>query len=111
MAVDGADGGGQAAAGGAAEKAPQSAGGQAEASDLVGAPDAEGPPATAPCLAIAAKEPPRADGGALVALVIAAQKAMANQRADDLAVRAGRLFEPFRQCEPFRGAAVEPALL
>ena len=110
-AFDGADGGKKAAGGGATEKAPQSAGGQAEASDLVGAPDAEGSPATASCLAVTAIEPSRADGRALVALVIAAQTAMANQRADHLAVRTGRLLEPFHQRDPFFGAAVEPALL
>ena len=36
-------------------------GGQAEPSDLVGEPDAEGPPAAAACVAVAAKDPPGAD--------------------------------------------------
>ena len=60
LAVAGADGREDAAGDGALEEPPQSAGGQAEPSDFVGEPDAESPPATAPCLAVAAKDPPGA---------------------------------------------------
>ena len=112
MTVGGADGGGDGAGGGVLEEAPQSAGGQAEASDFVGEPDAEGPPATAACIAVAAKDPPGALGLALgAAFVITAQKAVPNERADGLAVRAGRLLEPFANRRPFRVAAVKPSLI
>ena len=112
MAVGGADGGEDAAGDGALEEPPQSAGGQAEPSDFVGEPDAEGPPATGPCIAVAAKDPPGADAFSPgVALVKAVQKAVANQRADDLAVRTGRLLEPFGNRVPFLVAAVKPSLL
>ena len=40
-------------------------GGQAQSSDLVGEPDAEGPSATGSCVAVAAKDPPGAEGFAL----------------------------------------------
>ena len=90
----------------------RAAGGQAEPSDFVGEPDAEGPPATGPCIAVAAKDPPGADRLSLGAAVVkAVQKAVPNQRADDLAVRTGRQLEPFRNRDPFLGAAVKPSLL
>jgi len=112
VAVDGADGGADAAGDGAMEKAPQGAGGQAEASDLVGAPDAKRSPATAAGVAVAAKEPPGTHGLAPgAAVVIAAQIAVLNQRADHLAMRAGRLLKPFGQRDPFVDAAEEPALV
>ena len=112
MTVSGADGRDDGAGGSVLEESPQSAAGQAEASDFVGEPDAEGPPATAACIAVAAKDPPGALGlGAGAAFVITAQKAVPNERADSLAVRAGRLFEPFDNRHPFRVVAVKPALL
>src|SRR5262249_51222907 len=49
-----------AAGGGELEESPQTAGCQAEPSDLVGDPDAEGPPATATCLAVATEDSPGA---------------------------------------------------
>ena len=77
------------------------AGGQAEPPDFVGEPDAEGPPATGPGVAVAAKDPPGAQRSFLgAALVKSVQKAVPNQRADNLAVRAGRLLEPFRNRPP-----------
>ena len=86
-----------AAGDGALEEPPQAAGGQAEPSDFVGAPDAESPPATAAGIAVAAKDPPGADRFSLGAAVVkAAQIAVPNQRADHLAVRTGRLLEPLR---------------
>jgi hypothetical protein len=56
MAVGSADGGVNAVANGALEEAPQSAGSQAQASDFVRGPDAEGPSAPASAMAVAAKE-------------------------------------------------------
>jgi len=112
MAVGGADGCEYTAGGGAFEEPPQTAGCQAEPSDFVGDPDAESPPATATCITVTAKDPPRAHRLSLgVALVKAAQKAVPNQRTDNLAVRAGRLLEPFRNRDPFLGVTVEPSLL
>ncbi len=71
-AIHGTAGRQDAAGDGALEESPHSAGGQTEASDFVGGPDAERPPATAPCLAIAAKDPPSAHRLLLgIALVIA----------------------------------------
>ena len=87
-------------------------GGQAEASDFVGEPDAEGAPAAGSCVAVAAKDPPGAEGLSLgAALVKAVQEAVANQRADDLAVRTGRQLEPFGNGVPFLVVARKPALL
>ena len=101
-----------AAGDGELEELPQSAGGQAEPSDFVGEPDAEGPPATGACIAVAAKDPPGAHGSfAGAALVEAVQTAVPNQRADDLAMRTGRLLEPFGDRRPFLVAAEKPALL
>jgi hypothetical protein len=112
LAVGGADRGGDAAGDGALKEAPQSAGGQAQPSDLVGDPDAERPPAAATCLAVAAKDPPGAHGLSLgAALVKSPQETVPNERADNLAVRACRLFEPFRKRAPFLVAAVKPSLL
>ena len=88
MAVGGADGGEDAVGDGVLEEAPQTGGGQAEASDFVGDPDAEGPPAAGPCVAVAAKDPPGAEGLSLGAAVVkTVQKAVLNESADDLAVR------------------------
>jgi hypothetical protein len=112
MAIGGANGSEDAVGDGALEEAPQTAGGQAEPSDFVGAPDAESPTATATCLAVAAKNPPRADRLSLgMALLIAAQKAVANQRADHLAVRTRHLLKSLRHRAPFLGAADKPTHL
>ena len=87
-------------------------GSQAEASNFVGKPDAECPPTTATGIAVAAKDPPGPQRLSLgTALVIAVQKAVPNQRADHLAVRAGGPLEAFRNREPFRKTVVEPSLL
>src|SRR5262249_45224883 len=112
MAGSHANGTQDAAGGGVLEESPQTAGCQAEPSDLVGDPDAEGSPATATCIAVATEDPPGTHRLLLGAtLVESAQEAVSNQRADNLAVRAGRLLQPFSNRDPFRGAAVEPALL
>src|SRR5271155_3374110 len=95
MAIGGADGCEDAAGGGPLEKTPQTAGGQAEPSNFVGGPDAEGPPATGPGLAVAAKDAAGADRLALrTAVIKAVQRAMPNQGTDDLAMRTRRQLEP-----------------
>ncbi len=112
MAVGVADGRENAAGGGALEEPPQSGGGEAEPSDLVGEPDAESPPAATTCIAVAAKDPPGAQRPSPRAGVVkAVEEPVPNQRADDLAVRTGRLLEPFGNRVPFLGAAVEPSHL
>jgi len=108
----GAAGGADTVADGALEKPPQRAARQAEASDFVGEPDAEGPPAAATCLAVAAKDPPGARRRPPPAAVVkAVQQAVANQRAHDLAAWTGRLFEPLGDAAPFLVAAIKPSLL
>src|SRR5262249_44606617 len=107
MAVGGANGSADTAGGDTLEEPPQSAGGQAEPSDCVGEPDGERLPATAACIAVAAKDPLRTHRYALgVAPVKSAQNAMPIQHADNLAVRTGRLLEPFGNRAPFLLAAV-----
>jgi len=109
VTAEGTDGLADAVAGGAPEKAAQRSGAEAEAADLVGAPDADGPAAAAPGIAVAAKQPPRPHNFAPgTGFVIAAQTAVANQRADHLAVRAGRQLEPFGQRVPFVIVAAKP---
>ncbi len=98
--------------GGAFQKPPQTAGGQAESADFVGTPDAEGPPATRACIAVAAKDPPGADRFLPgVALVKTAQKAVPIQRADHLAVRTRHQLELLGKRVPFLAAAAKPSLL
>ncbi len=57
LTIDGAAGGQYAAGNGGLQEPPQSHSGQAEPPDFVGGPDAERPPATAPCLAVTARRP------------------------------------------------------
>ena len=78
------------------------AGSQAEASDLIGHPDAEGASAAAALIAVAAKDAVGAKGFAFRAgLVESVQEAVANQHADGLAMRTGRLLELLGQSIPF----------
>jgi len=105
-AVDGPAGGQNGAGDGELEELPQCAGSHTEASNSVGALDANGPSAAGPSVAVTAEDAPGADG-----LLLAVQAAVADQRADDLAVRARRLLEPLCDGQPFLGAAEEPALL
>jgi len=109
VAVGSADSGEDAAGGGELEEAPQAAGGQAEPSDFVGAPDAEGPTATRASVAVAAKDPACANGLALGrALVKAAQIAVAIERAVRSAMGTGRLLESLGKSAPFLVAAAKP---
>lgn len=102
---------GDAAGDGALEESPQSAGCQAEPPDLVRAPDAECPPATRACIAVAAKDPPRTHRFSLgIALVVSTQIAVADQCADNPAVRTRRLLESFSNRVPFRLATEKPSL-
>jgi hypothetical protein len=103
---------GNAAGNGALQESPQRVGGHAQASDFVGKPDTEGPTAAASSMAIAAKDPPSADGLALgVAFVVAAQKAVANQHANRFAMRTRHLLETLRNRVPFLLATAKPTLL
>jgi hypothetical protein len=103
---------GNAAGDGALQESPQRVSGHAQASDFVSKPDAEGAAAAGTPMAIAAKDPPSADGLALgVAFIVAAQKAVTNQRADRFAMRTRRLLETIRNRVPFLLAAAKPALL
>jgi len=91
MASSGVDGSADASDGGTLQELPQRGGGQAETSDFIGKPDAEGAPAAAACLAVAAKE---ASGAARLSLgsgvVIAVEKAVPHQIADGVAMGTGR---------------------
>jgi hypothetical protein len=112
MAVGSVDGREEAAGDGAFKEPPQAAGCQAEPSDFVGTPDAEGAPATGARLAIAAKDTPgayRFSPGA--ALVKSAQKAVPNQRTDNPAMRTRGQLEPLSNRDPFLSAAEKPSLL
>jgi len=112
MAVEAADGGEDAVGDGVLEEAPQASGGQAEAADFVGEPDGERPPAARPCVAVAAKDPPCAEGLSLGAVLVkSVQKAVANESADNLTVRTGGLLEQFGNGVEFLGVAVKPSLL
>jgi hypothetical protein len=112
MAVAVANGGEDADGNGASEEAPQAGGGQAEAADCVGEPDGEGPPSAGPCLAVAAKDPPGAERLSVgFAVVKSVQKAVLNESADNLAVRARGQLEALGNGVPLLGVAVKPGLL
>jgi len=112
LAADGPTGGQDTDGDGELEELPQSAGGEAEASDVVGEPDAEGPPATGPSMAVAAKDSPSAQNlSPRVALVGSGETAMPNQCADHFAMRAGHVLEPLCDGHPFVGVAVKAELL
>jgi hypothetical protein len=77
----------------------------------VGEQDGEGLPAAGPCLPVAAKDPPGAEGLTLgMVLVEAEQTAVPNESANHLAVRTGGLFAPFDNGVPFLGVTVKPGL-
>jgi hypothetical protein len=96
---------------GALQESPQRSGCQAQPSDFVRVPNAEGPTAAATPIAVAAIDPPSANRFSLgVALVVSAQIAVTIQRANRLAMRTWRLLESFSNRSPFRLAVVKPAL-
>lgn len=112
MAVGNADRGRDPAADRVFEEFPQGMCGQAQPSDFVGQPDAEGPPATRTPVAIAAKDPPcpnRSSPG--TTLIKTGQRAMPNQRPHHLAVRAWCQFESLGNGDPFLRIAIKPTLL
>ena len=103
---------GDAAGDGALQESPQRVGGHAQAADFIGEPDTESPTTAASPMAVAAKDPPSAEGLARrVAFVVAAQKAVANQRANRFAMRTRHLLETLRNRVPFLLAMAKPVLL
>ena len=112
VAVGSAASGEEAAGGGELEEAPQAGGGQAQASDFIGAVDAESPAAPRASVAIAAKDASGADGFLFAVLLVeSVQGAVAIEGADDFAMRTGHLLEPLGKGQPILGAAAKPSLL
>ena len=108
LAADGVAGGQDTGGDGNLEEMPQSVGGNAEASEVVGEPDAEGPAATGTCLAVAAKDAPCAQYFSPgVALVGSGETAVPNQCADHFAVRAGHVLEPLCNGRPLPVVAID----
>jgi hypothetical protein len=106
VGVEGTEGGGDAAGGGVLEESPEQVGGEAEASDFVGEPDADSASAPGPSIAVAAKEASRAACFALGAAVVeSVQRAVLNQRADHVAVRTRHLLEPLGEGAELLGSA------
>ena len=76
-----------AALGGACQEGPEAFGGEAQASNFVGGPNAEGTSAAGSALAVIAKDTTSADGAVqVVVFIVAAQEAMADEGSDALAV-------------------------
>lgn len=112
LAMPTADGRGNASADSELQEPPQRAGGQARPSEFAGDPDAESPPAPRSPMAVAAEDPPGAEGFSLRAAVVESEEdAMPIERADGHAVRAGSLFEPLADHDPLGIRAVEKSLL
>jgi len=85
------------------EKRPQALSGQKQSCNLVGPPDAEGAPAAAGSVSIAAENPlssHRFPAGMLI--IIATEIPMANQLADAFAMRARRQLQLGQNCVEFR---------
>jgi hypothetical protein len=112
MAAAGTDGSENAVGDGVLEEAPQGGGGQAEASDFVGGPDAEGTSAAVASIAVAAQDAACAEGFmAGTAVVKAVEKAVANEIADRVAVRTLGQLEAVSKGLPILVVAIKPALL
>ena len=108
MADGGVEGREDTAGEGKRQEPQEGAGGEAEATDLVGAPDAEGASAAASRIAVAAKDTSRAKGWLLRGTVVeAAQTAMAIQVAEKLAMRTRRQLEPLGKRRPFLVVAIK----
>jgi hypothetical protein len=106
IAPCGAAGGPQAAGEDAFEEGCQGSGGEAEPSDLVSEPDAEGASAAASQLAIAAKDASSTEGFSFGAGVVeAVQGTMANQVANGVAVGTWSEFEPLDNGVPLTSVA------
>jgi hypothetical protein len=106
-----ANGGGDAAGDGPFQERPDRTGGQAQPPDFVGEPDADGPAAAAPAMAVAAEDPPGADGSPGTAIIEPGENAVADERADRPAVRARRQLEPLDDRGPLSFAAAEPSFV
>jgi hypothetical protein len=89
------------------EEVPQPTGRHLQPLDLVGEPDADGPPAATASIAPTAIDPVRAKHDSSV-LVETLQCAMPNQVANRLAVRTGRQLELLGNSDPFRLVAIKP---
>lgn len=110
VAVDAADGRDQAAGDNGLEKHPQTAGREAQPSNFVREPDAERPPAAFSTVAVAAEDPPGADRlFPWIPLIVATQKAVPNQEASHLAMRARRRLELLGNREKVLFAPVKPS--
>ena len=95
---------GNATGDGALQESPQGVSSDAHASDFVSKPYTEGATTTRAPLAIVAKDPPSTNGPALrVAFVVAAQKAVAIQRANRFTMRTRRLLEAIGYRVPVPG--------
>ena len=108
MAAGVACGIGDGSGGGVLEKSPEHVGGDAESSDLVGEPEAEGASAALTEIAVAAEDASGSEGFSLWAAVVETVEAtVVDESADDFAVRTGRPFEVLGDGEPLVVAAVE----
>jgi hypothetical protein len=112
IAGDGAPGRDQTAGDGEHEEGPQGLGGQAESSDFVRVPDAEGSSAPGARIAVAAKDAAGAHGLSLgISFIIAAEHTMPIQGAGPLAMGTERLLEPLGNPVPFLVALEKPTHL
>ena len=108
LAVCVAEGGRNGPGDGLDKEPPQDPGCQAQASDFVGEPDAEGAPATAPSIAVAAKDPSRAGHFLLAGLIEPAQPTMPNEHADRVTMGARFQREITGDLDPILLVAVKP---
>jgi hypothetical protein len=99
--------GGEAVGDGPSEEVAQAVGGEAEAPDFVGQPDAEGAAAAEVGVTVATKDAVGADGGARVAFVVAEEEAVLEEVAAGVAVGARGVREACGQGGPLRVGAVE----
>ena len=98
---DGVDGGGERADDDALEEAPDGVGGEAEAADFVGGPDAEGASATGASVAVAAKDAASAAGFLPgMGFIVAVQMAVAIKSANGSAMGTRKVFELLGQGVP-----------
>jgi hypothetical protein len=108
VAADSVDGGDDGAGGGVLEEGPERVGGEAEASDLVGEPDAEGASAAGAEITIAAEDTVCAAGLALwTGIVVAVEIAVLDEVAGFVAVGAQRQLELLGEGYPLLVVAVE----
>src|SRR5947208_1854395 len=98
MADEVAAGGEDAVGDGVLEELPESDGGESKASDFVGEPEGEGLAAAGLFPALVAQDSPSAEDRLPgTVLVKAVEKAVADERADAVAMRTGGQLEPFEK--------------